>query len=81
MAEPLGLSSSSAAPTCQHRLGFVSRKDLGGGSQGLVSRLVIGVGRPDVPTGWDVGRMKEFVNGRVSLLVIFVGGPSVPTWG
>ena len=57
MTEPLGLSSSSSAPTCQHRLGFFGKKDLGGGSQGLVSRIVIDVGRPNVPT-W-VGRWQD----------------------
>ena len=57
MAEPLGLSSLLVAPMCQHRLEFVNRKDFGGGSQGLISRLVIVVGRPNMPT-W-VGRWQD----------------------
>jgi hypothetical protein len=48
--EQLGSSSLSAVPICQQGWTFGRMKELGGGSNGGASRLVIIVGRPNVPT-------------------------------
>jgi len=48
--EQLSSSSLSVAPTCQQGWMFGRMKELGGGSNGRASRLVIIVGRPSVTT-------------------------------
>ena len=50
LEEQLGPSSLLDAPICQQGWTFGRMKELGGGSNGGASRLVIIVGRPNVPT-------------------------------